>query len=208
MEHQHAVATLASERYLLGEMTDVERDSFEEHFFSCADCADDVRAAAAMKDGVRRGLASAKVVPIRRAWRPAIAIPWAAAATLAIVAGYESVHTRQDPMGGFNSPLALAPATLRPASRGQEPVVQPGPGGIITLAIDVRGAEGRIKYELRRADQTVVASSDVAAPQPGAPLLLVVPAGLLQPGTSYMFVTEPQNAGLTGEEYRFRVESR
>src|SRR3954454_14195008 len=110
MEHQDAVATLASERYLLGEMTDVERDSFEDHFFSCAECADDVRAAAAMKDGVRHGLAAAKVVPIRRAWRPAIAIPWAAAATLALVAGYQSVRIPIAGPGAFDSPLALAPA--------------------------------------------------------------------------------------------------
>ena len=42
MDHQEVLSTLASERYLLGEMTDTERDSFEEHFFSCAECAEDV----------------------------------------------------------------------------------------------------------------------------------------------------------------------
>ena len=34
---------MAAERYLLGELTDAERDQFEEHFFDCSACADDVR---------------------------------------------------------------------------------------------------------------------------------------------------------------------
>src|SRR5215831_30999 len=43
MEHQSAVETNAVERYLLGEMPAEERDSFEEHFFTCVACADGVR---------------------------------------------------------------------------------------------------------------------------------------------------------------------
>ena len=46
-----------AERYLLGEMTDVERDEYEAHFFSCEACADDVRAAAAFLANARSQLA-------------------------------------------------------------------------------------------------------------------------------------------------------
>jgi anti-sigma factor RsiW len=210
MDHHEAVETLASERYLLGEMSEAERDAFEEHFFSCLECADDVMGGSRMRDGVRRGLASAEVVPMRRAWRPAIAIPWAAAATLAILAGYESVHTR--PAGlTMDAPIALAPATLRPATRGEEPSVKPGPGELVTLAVDVpAGAAGStIHYTLRRSDGAAVASGDVAAPEAGAPLLLMMNSRLFNSGDHYLLVTQnPGNPGLTGEEYRFRVESR
>jgi len=56
MDHLQAVNTLAAERYLLEEMTDAERDEFEGHFFSCKDCAEDLRAGAVMIDGARSGL--------------------------------------------------------------------------------------------------------------------------------------------------------
>jgi len=38
MDHQMALTTQAVERYTLGELTSPEREDFEEHFFSCADC--------------------------------------------------------------------------------------------------------------------------------------------------------------------------
>jgi hypothetical protein len=44
MDHETAVKLGASERYLLGELTGEDRDSFEEHFFMCPECAEDVRA--------------------------------------------------------------------------------------------------------------------------------------------------------------------
>ena len=53
MEHQKALATKASERYLLGEMSEPERFDFEAHYFDCADCADDVRTGAALARGIK-----------------------------------------------------------------------------------------------------------------------------------------------------------
>ena len=35
MQHQQALATKASERYLLGEMSELERFDFEAHYFDC-----------------------------------------------------------------------------------------------------------------------------------------------------------------------------
>ena len=45
MEHERAVQNLAVECYLLGEMTPGEREAFEEHYFECGICAEDVRSA-------------------------------------------------------------------------------------------------------------------------------------------------------------------
>ena len=53
MTHQRAVESMASERYLLGEMSDEERDLFEEHYFECSECAEDIRAAERMRTAVR-----------------------------------------------------------------------------------------------------------------------------------------------------------
>ena len=156
MEHQEAIDTLASERYILGEMSGAERDSFEEHFFSCEVCADDVLAADTLRGGVRDGLLkAAAVTPApspKRSWGPAIAIPWAAAAMMTLVAGYESFHA-VGPGGasGLNSPIALAPLSLRAATRGEELTIDAKPGSVVTLAVDIGGArfERGLKYEIR-----------------------------------------------------------
>ena len=79
MDHQQAIATHAAERYLLNELADADRDAFEDHYFSCATCAEDVKAGAQMQDGVRAGMLdtvaterSAKVIPIESRRRPVI----------------------------------------------------------------------------------------------------------------------------------------
>ena len=46
MGHDEAVRTLATERYLLGELAPELRDQFEEHLFDCQTCAFDLRTAA------------------------------------------------------------------------------------------------------------------------------------------------------------------
>jgi anti-sigma factor RsiW len=213
MDHLQAVNTLAAERYLLDEMTDAERDEFEGHFFSCRDCAEDLRSGAVMVDAARSGLISSPPMatgPVRlspqriasRQWRPSIVLPWAAAASFALATGYLSL---QIPRPG---PLVLTPATLRPAARGQETAVSPGPGGIVTLAVDLSGAgfTGALRYELLRDGGSVLASGDATAPQAGAPLLLSIPSTLVGPDGRYTLRLHGSGAGgLTEEDYRFRV---
>ena len=45
MDHETAVQLQAAERYVLDEFSPEERADFEEHFFGCPGCADEVRAA-------------------------------------------------------------------------------------------------------------------------------------------------------------------
>src|SRR5262249_28456042 len=135
MDHNEAVSTLAAERYLLGEMTPAERDAFEAHYFDCVDCADDIRAGAMLRAGVRSGYAATLAMPERRSVLPgrtSVIVPWAAAATFALIAGYETLRVPSTATAG--APVALAPVTLRSATRGQEVTVSPGPGGLVTLA--------------------------------------------------------------------------
>jgi len=53
LTHEQAVATMACERYLLDELSELERQAFEDHFFTCADCADAVRVGELMRVGAR-----------------------------------------------------------------------------------------------------------------------------------------------------------
>jgi hypothetical protein len=223
MDHAQAVNTLAIERYLLDEMPQEERDSFEEHYFSCAECAEDARAAAIMRDAASSGLARADAGapaasdhrgvlpfhPANRRWRSSVALPWAAAAMLAIGLGYQTlqgpVMSRQP-----TDSVPLTPSTLRPASRGQEAIVSPGPRGIVTLAVDLGGAQfdQGIGYDLVRADGKTIASGEAAAPVGGAPLLLMLPGSVGKSADHYVLTLHAaRSPSLTLTTYRFRVKT-
>lgn len=210
MDHRAAVETLASERYLLDEMTEGERESFEDHFFSCDECAADVRAGARMKTGAGAGWASPEVlrhVPVAK-WYHSTALPWAIAATLAIAVGYQTLALRPAGALAGQDAVILKPLTLRAASRGTEPALTVEPAGVLTLAVDLGGRRyRRVAYELRTAGGALIASGESDAPPAGAPLMLLVPAKAVRASEHYvLLVQEPGNADLTKEEYRFRVE--
>jgi anti-sigma factor RsiW len=212
MTHQQAVTTFASERYLLDEMSEAERSTFEEHYFSCSECAEEVRLGGLMKEGVRSGLlphtsaaaspAGDRVMPIRsrRMWYQSPAIPWSVAATLAIVVGYQSLAPARPPQ---EEPRALTPISLRPATRGQEPVVTIGSSSTaMVLAVDViaTAAEPELSYDLRTAEGARVASGRASAPPSGAPLLLLIPGRAVGVPGHYVLA-------IGGTEYRFEVRA-
>ncbi|HEX4311408.1 MAG TPA: zf-HC2 domain-containing protein [Acidobacteriaceae bacterium] len=107
MDHSEAVQLMATERYLLGELSPDQRDAFEEHFFECYECALDVRAEAAFIQEAKTQLplmAVPAAVPVRTpvkpakeerdwfAWvRPSWAVPTFAA--LLVVIGYQNLAT-------------------------------------------------------------------------------------------------------------------
>jgi hypothetical protein len=226
------VSTLAAERYLLNEMTEKDRLTFEEHFFDCEVCADEMRSAAAMLQGVKAGYAgttaataatmpaksSSRVVPMvpkppssRPIWYRTAVLPWAAAATLAVVAGYQSLVVvpalRHD-----NAPTAIVPVTVRPASRGAQAVVPLGSGNspatAVTLALELADAPqaSELTYDLRHADGSEVATGRVAAPVAGTPLLFFIPSSTLVGSMHYILTVHdagPDNRVLG--EYRFEV---
>ena len=189
MTHTQAVQSGATERYLLDEMSEVERHAFEEHYFACLECAEDVRTGGLMRDGVKAGMLDVRATPVvkfepRRRWRPSTVLPWAVAATLAVAVGYQSLTVNR---WSLVAPEALAPVTLRPASRGAEATVSLRPGArTVTLAPDVMvDGPAELAYELRTADK-IVASGRMAAPSAGTPLLMLVPAWTLRPAEHYI----------------------
>lgn len=53
MDHKEAIRIQAVGRYLLGEMTAADRSDFEQHFFSCGECSEDLRMGAILVDNSR-----------------------------------------------------------------------------------------------------------------------------------------------------------
>ena len=103
MDHADSIRLMAAEKYLLGELTPELRDQFEEHYFSCQECALDVRHGAAFIDHSKTLLsmqpyssppeaAKESKKGILIGWlRPAFLLP--ALALLLIVVGYQNLIT-------------------------------------------------------------------------------------------------------------------
>jgi len=103
MDHTEAVRLRATEKYVLGELAPEEREQFEEHYFECVECANDVKALVTFVTASRitfEEQAKAKATPPpKKAERsallnwfpPAIAIP--AFAALAIVVIFQNAIT-------------------------------------------------------------------------------------------------------------------
>jgi len=117
----------AAERYLLGQMSESDRDAYEQHFFQCVQCAEEVKATARFIDSCRSvltdpavgaGLSSPR--PARRLWfapSTAAILTGALAATLALVV-YQNVVTIPK-LRNATAPQALKSVSLAASnSRG------------------------------------------------------------------------------------------
>jgi hypothetical protein len=70
MDHNEALQSQACEKYLLGELSPAERDAFEEHYFSCSECAIQLRSAADFLAASREILAGAPELASEAALKP------------------------------------------------------------------------------------------------------------------------------------------
>jgi hypothetical protein len=102
MDHSEAVRLQAAEKYVLGELPQAIREEYEEHYFDCAECALDLKAAVVFVDTSREVLRSEKEksveidrVPEPGEWfswiKPWVAVPTFAA--LLLLLGYQSFVT-------------------------------------------------------------------------------------------------------------------
>ncbi len=230
MTHQQALDTMAAERYLLDEMTEIEKHAFEDHFFDCSDCAHEVRLGEQIRAEVRSrdagfGIRDSKArdsgpgirdskdskfiaFPARPAWqRPSVVLPWAAAATLALTVGYQSLVTVPG-LREATSTQALSPVMLRGATRGAVPVVTVSPGQrFVTLAMDVMTSSSKdLRYDLLDEAGNTLLSGRTPLPLSGAPLYLLISADELgRQGRHTLIVRDPDSSGAVLGEYGFDV---
>lgn len=200
MEHSEAIRIQAAEKYLLGELRGELRDQFEDHYFSCPECAEEVRAGAIFLEASRKTLASGILgagqdaslkkpsAPWLTAWlRPHFVVP--ALAGLLIFVLYQNTITipqLKSAASSANAPRALKSfSLLAQNSRGSAPLtIQVQPGSPFSLFVDIPpenkfpvyvcqvvGESGTPEFSLRVSD---VEAHDT--------LQLLIPSGLLSPG--------------------------
>jgi hypothetical protein len=204
----------AAERYLLGDMTEADRERYEEHFFSCADCADDVRQTARFLEDARGILVPAPAAAPRpagvavlrpRAARPVRSLFWplpagaaAAAALLAVLAGYQAIH-----VAGLRRELSAErqlqalPATFLSISRSETPTVQVSKGQrkvALKFSQSFERAFPFFRCEIRDAAGRIVASAVLESPPAGDELQVLIPSDVLTPGTHTVAITGLESA--------------
>jgi hypothetical protein len=224
MEHKKAIATLAAEKYVLDEFPPDQREEFEEHFFSCPECADDVRSLNLFR-------ANAKVVLSEPASRlreyreqtwlqrmlQAISAGWSqpnyAWGTLAVILMVTTVTggMRVVELNKQLQPQAITSFVLRPETRGDITAIAPQQlGPFVLLEADVPGAAGELSWEVEISGpaRNVVFAGTAPAPPPGASFKLLLPSEKLGAGEYVLAISSPGAADSHEQNrrlYRFKI---
>ncbi len=158
MEHATAVDTDAVGRYLLGEMDPAERDDFEEHYFACAECGEEMHLATVFRANARRVLAvmpseSARRVSPRRWFSPLVLAPAGLSLALAMLLIYQNAVTIPGLKRQMESGQMVASIVLHSASRGTEDVARvPSGAGPFTVYLDLPGGAAYAVYRYTVTD--------------------------------------------------------
>ena len=83
MDHTEAVRLQAVEKYLLNEFTPPQREEYEEHYFDCFECAEDLKATASFMEGVRQLIREGVLEPQMAAAQARSFVPAAGAGSAA-----------------------------------------------------------------------------------------------------------------------------
>jgi hypothetical protein len=178
MDHNRAVETQAIERYLLGQMGSEERDAFEEHYFVCTTCADEIRAAARFRTVGGEVAREPQPLPKRlwEWWRipnlAPVAVSFLLLGAVVYQAGFEIPALKRQLAGG----QPIAAISLREITRGGANVpVVPSGQGFFTVYFDLpSGAAAAYRCTFTDGSGKVVDTVDAAAPASGEPVNLLL----------------------------------
>ena len=226
MDHLEAKRLHASEKYVLGELSADQRDAYEEHYFDCAECAEDVKSTLTFVSAGREVFReeAVPVSPARKdptlrsrwtSWRPMIAIPAMAALLLAV--GY---YTRQ-PKPQIGEILAPGQGIVAPSFglRGgdrlenEKTVVRVHGTDPFQLHFDFVPSQDHnfssYTGELQDSASHVLLEFNIPADRVNKEVNLLVPSGLLRPGDYILavFGQDPSSAKTTVGKFAFAAQS-
>jgi len=203
MTHAEAVSSGATERYLLSQMPEPECDAFEEHYFDCFVCADDVKAGFVIAQELRRKPAG-EVVRFWPRVRGKVAV-YATAASIALVglAGWEQVRIQ-----GLQTTISQqrqigVPQTADFSSaRGESiPTFDSHRAAALLVIIDPADVAPLYTWSIIDAQNRVKLTRQVSDSQAQTLMFpITIPAGSLEPGKYALRVLSKQEA-----RYEFTV---
>ena len=221
MTHEEAQTRDMAEAYVNGRLTAAESDAFEEHFFGCAECWDDVEAQRKLRAGVREWKPPVQAASSAR-WQ------WAFAVAACALAGFVSwamlfeiprlklevtraLHVVPPPAEKVEVPVVMAqanlPVLMLEASRADTATSIAMPAGTAQFALwlDAPAGGGKpFRLEITGAGGTAVATLAGLTPNAQGALTGSLPAAQVPPG-SYTARLFGANGVLAGE-YRFAVK--
>ena len=198
MNHTEAVESQAVEKYVLREMTENEALAFEEHFFTCKECADDVAAESIFVDTARDVFVVAESKQSKPESRLSFgeqlrgffsvfsrpAVLACATAAFAVITIYQGMFVIPS-LRTVAQPQQLFAYHLKESVRGNQSIVIPAGASSVTLSFEPRWEQRPAKYScvLETEDGTRLASFDVSPPAPGEPIMILLPASSLRSGS-------------------------
>ncbi len=218
MTHEEAVRTQAVERYLLRELSDSDRDAFEEHYFSCPECAEEVRAGAVFTASARALLAeqAPRVAASRFGWL-GWRLPVAAAGIMLLAPiGYlllVFIPGLRSELARLRAPQAYPAVFLRAVARGDDQVLEiPRGSQFVGLSMDVAPEQSYPSYLCEIVGQPGSPTMSVPVPAPataGAPLNILVPSSQLRPGRYTLLLRgHGEKAAVEISRFRFTIQFR
>jgi hypothetical protein len=210
MEHRAAVQEKLTERYLLNELAPAEREDFEEHFFSCAECADDVRLGASFVANAKEVLRTGSLAPERAASRSPVSrwFEWlwspAPAYALALLLAIFTVQQRFVLQRGL-APQLVTSTALRPATRGDAQIIRLQPNQpVFQITADVpRGLA--VVWEFRNQAGETVFKMDAPADTTSGTLYFLLPADRFPDG-SYKLVIQGKAREAAGSAFEEKYD--
>jgi hypothetical protein len=196
MEHSEAIEIKAAERYVMRELPVELRDAYEEHFFDCAECAADIKAATIFAETSREIFADegrTAVTDMNKEYgsvwsrwlRPAFALPVFAA--LLAMLGYQNLVTIPQLKGGSEASVQVLNSFPLAAanSRGAAVHIAVRRGESFALTFDIPPGKNFPEYlcQVRDASGRVLRQISVTAEQANKSVELFIPAGMMLPGT-------------------------
>jgi len=233
MDHTEVLKRQTGERYLLGELPDSELEEFEQHYFSCPDCAVELEAGSMFIANARAVFEeeAAGFAPVELAaqkpglwsqWRnlmaglwprPSIAATSFASFALGCVCVYQVLavipYLKSDTAADMAA--ALPSFQLAGRTRGETTTVSlPRNARFFAISFDVDPQTVYRDYRSDLKDSTgaVRFSVHVPAPPVGQPITVLVPARSLRSGKYFLVVSgvRPGGAGLVRiSDYDFNL---
>jgi Putative zinc-finger len=212
MDHNQAIQLQAAVKYVLGELSQVQREEYEEHYFDCAECAVDLQALATFADTTREVLRQEKAsalaaepVPARSGWlrwlQPVTAVPVFAA--LLLVIGYQSFiaipQAKKETTPGaslflFNSYPLRGVNTA--GEEGRTLSIQPDEAFFLNFDFVPTRSFDSYVGQLENAEGRVILRAKIAGGNANQEAHLPIPGGMLHPGKYVLaFYGDPGGGG-------------
>ena len=228
MDHNEAIRLQAAVKYVLGELSPVQREEYEEHYFDCGECAVDIKALATFADTTKEVLRQERekqlakdLAPARGGWlgwlQPMVAVP--AMAALLLIIAYQNTVTipqaREEATSGA-AQVFVTPRTAKMAVvRGNEELAKYSvrPNESLALKFDFTPTPASDAYVCQLQDESGRGVLQVRIPGSftNKELNVVVPANRIKPGNyTLVFTADPRATGQPTKDevlrLRFAIE--